>query len=237
MSKTLAVLATIPGRQRTLRRCLESLRPQVDTLRVVLNGFRMVPHEVRGLVDEWCIEEEDTRGSAAKLHWARRWDGIYFGCDDDWEYPPDYVERMTRWLSLIEEPAIVCCHGRVLKPRARTFTDVVFAAAPQQENDGRWLNYPGAAGIAWDAGRMNVPEFVPGKNLEEVHLAVWAQRNRVPIWLVPHEARWLKWLLEGSGLPTIWEEEKRAGFANRNAVIEPHSRQGNGWMLYSGTTR
>jgi hypothetical protein len=228
MANALAVLATLPGREAALARCLASLRPQVDQLRVICHDVTAPPECVTALADAWVCEP-DTQGSAAKLRWAQEWDGLYLGCDDDLEYPATYVATMRRWVRRWKGKALVTCHGRILKPRTTGFADYVEAKAPQQGTHGMWLNYPGGCALAFDT-RLNVPASVPGKNLEEAHLAVWAQVNRVPIWLVPHPKGWFTYLLQGTDLPTIWAEEKGAKFANRNAVLTPHSEQG--WMVH-----
>jgi hypothetical protein len=226
----LAVLATVPGREAALVQCLLSLRPQVTRLHVVCNGMEEPPASVRTFADDWICEPVDRAGSAAKLAWADRWTGLYLGCDDDFLYPPDYVATMQRWIRRWKGRAIVTCHGRVLKPEAVSFTDVQSAAAPQQQNRGGWINYPGGCAIAFDT-RLRVPATVPGKNLEEAHLAVWAQQHRVPIWLVPHAAGWLRYLLNDTKLPTIWDAEKGARFANRNAVLGPQGAIG--WRVHT----
>lgn len=227
----LAALATVPGRTSALAACLDSLRPQVDAIRVVCHDMTEPPPVVRSLADTW-ICERDTRGSAAKLHWARDWNGIYLGCDDDWIYPADYAETMAEWVARWESRALVVGHGRVLTPRSTGFLDASLAAAPRTMTTGQWLNYPGACALAFDTS-LGVPDRVPGKNLEEAHLAVWAQRYRVPIWLVPHAADWLTYVLD-TDTPTIWADEKSAQFANRNAVIAPWS-QSRGWTVQQPT--
>lgn len=226
---TLAVLATVKGRETALRSCLASLRPQVDELRVICHDMTSPPDAVLEFGADFVCTP-DVSGSAAKLKYADTWKGLYLGCDDDLEYPSDYVATMDRWVKRWKGRALVTCHGRVLKPRARGFLDVLAASSPQQANNGAWLNYPGGCAMAFDT-RLSVPPFVPGKNLEEAHLAVWAQRLRVPIWLVPHGAGWLRYLLEGTTLPTIWAEEKGAQFANRNAVLEEISA-GDSWRVF-----
>jgi hypothetical protein len=228
--RSLAVLATMPGREAALAVCLASLRPQVQQLRVICHDMTEPPECVERLADEWRCEP-DTRGSAAKLEWAQRWPGLYLGCDDDLEYPPDYAATMLRWVRRWKGRALVTCHGRVLRPRSTGFLDIRMAVAPRQRTGRAWLNYPGGCGLAFDT-RLAVPEHVPSKNLEEVHLAVWAQRQRVPIFLVPHSAGWLRYLLpEGHTGPTIWAEEKGARFANRDAVIRPWSAA-HEWRVY-----
>lgn len=229
--KSLAALATVPGREPYLRQALVSLRPQVERIHVVANGFTDPPAVALELADLVVCDPEDRHGSAAKLRWSREWSGLYLGCDDDFAYPADYAETMKRWVKRWRGRALVTCHGRVLRPTAKGFEDVLEAVAPRCKAEGMWLNYPGACAIAFDT-RLQVPAEVPGKNLEEVHLAEWAQRQRVPVWLVPHSADWLRYLIaDEDDVPTIWQAEKRARFANRNAVIAPRGKA-SAWRVY-----
>lgn len=227
-SGILAALATVPGREVALRETLIALRPQVDRIHVVCHDFAVPPEAVRDLADDW-ICEPDVRGSAAKLHWARSHTGLYLGCDDDFRYPADYVATMQRWVRRWKGRALVTCHGRILGPRAKGFLEAVSSWPPRGANDGAWINYPGGCAIAFDT-RLNVPDRVPGKNLEEAHLAVWAQETRTPIWLVPHAADFLEYVLP-EGLPTIWHEEKAARFANRDAILSPLGKRA-AWRIH-----
>lgn len=220
VSRSLAALATVPGREAALARCLASLRPQVERIAVVCHDLEHPPDCVREFADEW-ICEPDTRGANAKFHWASSWIGLYLACDDDWEYPPDYAATMLRWVKRWKGRALVTTHGRVFEGSPTHFRKASAGWGPRQRNDGGWINYPGAGALAFDT-RLAVPQL-PGKNVDEAELAIWAQRRRVPIWMVPHSAAWLAWLLENMQVPTIWAEEKANGFAKRNAVIATHA--------------
>lgn len=233
----LAALATIPGRP--VASTLRSLRPQVDRLAVVCHRMREPPPAVRALADEWVVDVTDLDGSIAKLRWARQWDGLYLACDDDLVYPPDYAATMARWVEHWDRRALVTCHGRVLRARATTFRDAtMWAHALRHVPLGIWLNYPGGCALAFDTA-LGVPDHFPGRNTEEAHLAVWAQARGVPIWLVPHRASWLRYLLPTAAMEpdptrphyTIWAEESAGGFANRNAVLAPQG-QGPGWTVH-----
>lgn len=215
-----AALATMPGREAVLARALASLRPQVTEIRVVCHDMTEPPECVRKYADRFVCEP-DIFGSAAKLRWARACGGLYLACDDDIEYPPDYAERMLSQVQRFKGRALVTCHGRVLVPQPSGFKDVQFAAQAFGRTRGAYLNYPGACALAFDT-RLNVPiEYT--RNCEEAGLAIWAQRHRVPIWLVPHTADWLTYLLPRDEKRTIWSEEKASGFARRNAVLAQHS--------------
>lgn len=224
-----AALATIPGREAALEMCLRSLRPQVDSLRVVCHDRTDPPGFVRELADIWVCEP-DQHGSAAKLRWAREVDGLYLGCDDDLEYPPDYAQTMLRWVRRWKGQAICVIGGRVFRGRARAYpTDGEQAGTPLGENKGQWVNYLNAAGIAFDT-RLNVPSHVPEKNQEEAYLTIWAQRYAVPVWLVPKRKGWVRWMLpqDNPGY-TIWEAEKADRYSVRcRLMAEPAER---GWTV------
>lgn len=234
--RSLAVLATIPGRESALEGALLSLRPQVEQLRVICHDRDDPPECVTRLADHWLCEP-DTRGSAAKLHWSRTWIGLYLGCDDDFKYPPDYVETMLRWVQRWKGKALVTIHGRAFPPRPKTYLEPDLRVAPLGESEGAWINFPGAAGIAWDT-RLQVPDRVtfsggiPTKNQEEAFLGLWAQQHRVPIWLVPHPSSWVQWLLpKDAPGRTIYDDEKRGGFKVRQRLLKSQIRKG-GWRLH-----
>ncbi len=231
--RSLAALATVPGREAALTRCLTSLRPQVAELRVVCHDMTEPPAIVRELADAW-ICEPDTQGSASKLRWSRDWSGLYLGCDDDFLYPENYAATMLRWVRRWRGKALVCCHGRLFPAKPESYLDHKHKAAPLWPSKGGWLNFPGAAGIAWDS-RLKVPDRVPEKNQEEAYLALWAQANRVPIWLVPKPRGWLEWLLPRDGsVRTIYSDEKSDGYSIRHRLVAEQNAKG-GWQCYKAS--
>lgn len=230
--RSLAALATVPGRETALAECLKSLRPQVEAIRVVCHDMDEPPAIVRQLADDWTCEP-DVAGSAAKIRWCREWEGLYLACDDDWRYPVNYAQQMLRWVQRWQGKALVACFGKVLNPTASRFQDASFGCSPQSGQNGRWLNYPGFCAAAWDT-RLPMPTHVPGKNLEESYYAIHCQRHRIPIWLAPHGEHWLTWLLPelAPGVPTIWESEKAAKFVNRNGPIGEYAAAGGRWQVF-----
>ena len=211
--RTLAVVVTMPGRP--LEQALASLRPQVDELTVYCNGFDSVPKSV-ALADHMFCDPDNNVGASGKFFLTRKWDGIYFACDDDLRYPPDYVQVMRDAVRRWDGQALVTCHGRVL--HAGRFEAARLTYRALDDCPERWLNYPGSCALAFDT-QLQVPDVFP-KNNEESALAVWAQQHNIPIWLLPHRADWLQSLLPDKyDGPTIWKAEKAAGFANRNAML------------------
>lgn len=229
---TLAALAAIPGRADILPSVLGSLRPQVDLLCVYLNGWDHVPECVHDLADEYVLSREN-RGAERKLNWAQSHEGIYCSCDDDFEYPPDYVETMVSAIERFGGRAIVTAHGRQYKPKASTVNDVLPKTVGmyyRRVHLGWWVNYGGTGVMAWDASRIKVPTEWPERNMLDVQLSAWAQRQRISMWLVGHEAHWLESLLpmDPKG---IYKSSQRENHARRNRLIREHGAQ-YGWRLY-----
>lgn len=232
-TRTLAVIPTIPGREAALAVALASLRPQVTELRVLCHDMTEPPECVREYATGWVCEP-DRHGSAAKLRWAREWDGLYLGCDDDLHYPDDYVRVMHGWVRRWRGRALCAIGGWRFTGHETQYPDgpgVQQLGYPIGGNRGEWVNYPIAAGLAFDT-RLMVPSIIPEKNQEEAYLALWAQRHRVPMWLVPKAKGWLRWLLprENPGY-TIWAAERADGYAIRKRLAEEPAR--NGWKLFT----
>ena len=104
-----ANLATIEARKDTLQEVVDSLRFQVDVVRVYGNDY--VP-ELQG--DNVEVYSGPDYTDNAKFFWLPISKGLYLSCDDDIIYPPDYVATILKarkkypntWLTF---------HGRKLK--------------------------------------------------------------------------------------------------------------------------
>lgn len=220
---TLAALATIPRRLGLLQQSLESLRPQVDRLCVYLNGHHEVPQCVLDMADEYVLDKKNS-GAECKLHWSERHDGIYLSVDDDFRYPPDYVNTMVAAVERWKGRALVTAHGRVYVPNPRNVHDVrpgSVGLVQKRIDNGRWINHGGSGVMAWDARRVRVPSSFPERNIVDMQLAVWAQKNRVPMWLIPHQGHWLKSsaMLDPHGL---FRSSQAEGHRRRNTLLRQH---------------
>lgn len=104
-----ANLATIKSRKYTLQGVVDSIRHQVDTVRVYGNDY--LP-EVEGDNVEVYTGKDYTDNS--KFFWLPESHGIYLSCDDDIIYPPDYVEKI-KWYMNKYPKTWITFHGRRLK--------------------------------------------------------------------------------------------------------------------------
>lgn len=228
----LAALATIPTRARFLRCVLGSLRPQVDRLFVYLNGHTEVPDAVRELADEWILDEKNG-GAEKKLHWASTFDeGHYFSADDDIVYPKDYVARMSAAIDRWDGRAIVSAHGRVYRPGA-THADAVsnIGIFHKRVEGDCWVNHCGSGVMAWDARVVRMPSEWPLRNIVDMQVALWAQREGVPMWRIGHATNWIGGLaiVDPDG---IFKTSQRDGnHRRRSELVAAHSKE-RGWSVH-----
>lgn len=217
----LAALASVARRAHLLPRVVASLRPHVDILAVYLNGYGSVPDCVKRSADLHVLDPVNG-GAEKKLHWAEQHEGIYLSCDDDFSYPEDYVPTMVRAVERWRGRAIVTAHGRVFTGRPHEFNQSVrskLGIVHYEVKEGRWVNHGGTGVMAWDASAVKVPATWPERNIADMQVSLWAQRNKVPIWLVPHKRRWLDSFatLDPNG---IFRSSQAEGHRRRNTLLQ-----------------
>ncbi len=220
-ARVLAAIASVERRAHILPKALASLRPHVDVLAVYLNGYRETPAAVAKLADI-IIRDDENRGAERKFHWATEHDGIYLTCDDDFAYPADYVPTMVAAVKRWGGKAIVTAHGREYRGDPKAFHGFVrqrLGTVFHEVKRGYWVNHPGTGVMAWDTRTVPIPSEWPERNISDMQVAVWAQRNGVPIWLIPHRRGWLESFatLDPQGIFRTSQAEKHA---RRNALLQ-----------------
>jgi hypothetical protein len=225
---TLVAVATTPERVDLLPKSLGSLRTQCDRLHVYLNGHVEVPLCVLELADTY-VRSDVNGGADRKFHWAHEHDGIYLSCDDDFIYPPDYVARMAGCVMHFQGRAFATVHGRTYPPHPKNAGDQLLGRAASLSHrvlHGRWVNHAGTGVLAWDATKIKVPLGYPVINRTDVQLSAWANREGIPIWVVPHAPGWLRPIPNGSS--SIGQESRRELHATKNALLLSHPE----WKLH-----
>ena len=225
--RTFAGIASLPGRP--LEQVVRSLRPQVDHLFVWLNGHRAVPWFVRELCDAYICRGLN-EGSSRKLSGRAvlKDAGLYFACDDDLEYPPDYVSTLLAEFERWGPDVLVTACGRTLIPEAKGWRDWVGGGRYITEvPEARWINYVGGGAFAFHTS-LELPPIDP-PNEEEAVLSVWAQQHRIPIRLVARPYDWPRRIPLAPGAFTLYEEAVKERFATRNRIIQSWSN----WAVHT----
>ena len=110
--KTTANLATWSARKDVLQKVVNSLRDQVDVVRVYANDYK--PN-----IDGAEVVTGEDLTDRGKFYFVGG-DEIYFSCDDDIIYPENYVERTLAVLNKYPN-AVITYHGRILKGKGLNY--------------------------------------------------------------------------------------------------------------------
>lgn len=193
-----ANLATIKSRRYTLQGVIDSLKNQVDTVRVYANDY--VP-EVKNA--EVYTGEDYTDNS--KFYWLPESEGIYLSCDDDLIYPPDYVETILEGMR--KYPGCwITFHGRKLLGYGLDYYrgHLVYRCLGDVAGDYE-LDVPGTGVSAFNTKdfKFDMREW-EYKRMSDIMAGQEIAKRKRKIICLSHKAGWIKHLENKS---TIYHEE------------------------------
>lgn len=217
----IASMASIPSRHEMLRDAVDSLLLQCDIVRVFLNGYPDVPSfldhpraQIRRSQD-W-----DDRGDVGKFGWIDvvEQPGYRVIADDDLLYPPNFVRGMIKVLERHENRAVAALHGILLKHPVTNYYDanvrtvIYFASKLGKE---RTVHILGTNALIYhsECVTMHCDDFM-FRNMADIFLARYAQRNRIPMICVERPRCWVRQNLQQSGFETIYEGSRNRDRSN-----------------------
>lgn len=234
--RVFASLATIPARERGLRHVVAALLPQVDGLGVYLNEYDRVPPFLDR--DEIVVarsQDSGVRGDAGKFFWSEATSGYQLVCDDDIDYPEDYVDRLVEGIERYGRRAVVGFHGCVLRDDLADYHTsrrlLHFTHALAVDSAVHVLG-TGVAGYHTSAIRVRAKDFV-APNMADIWLALLAQRQRVPLACRRRPKGWLS-EQPGFGEGSLYlRARRRAAVAGAGPSPETLAVRGRGrWELH-----
>jgi len=208
----IAGIATIDGRQESLKDTVDSLLPQVDKIHISFNDYTS---------PEWANSEPKVvshsgvdRGDAGKHFGATiEESGVYFCCDDDLIYPRDYCENLLHGLSRFPG-SIVGFHGKVMPPEWKVYHNDAQALpclGTVPEDFG--VHVVGDGCIAYDLSiGLDVQPILDGpRNMSDVNTSVQAQKQGIPLFVLRHYQGWILHTTKINMADTIWERVQKEG--------------------------
>lgn len=194
-------IASIPERKEGLINTIDSLYDQVHKIKVMLNGYKEVPKEIkRPNVKIFMLD--NSLGASAKFFRSPQEKHYHFTCDDDIIYPEDYIERMVSKIEKYKRKACISCHGLVLNdlPLASYKHWIknkhVFHFAREIKID-RKVHQLGTGCFAYhsDTVQFNHNDFFPSirKNLVDMCVMIKLQKRRIGAIVISHKKGWLKY--------------------------------------------
>lgn len=189
---------------------VRSIVPQVDTVQLVLNNVSkwdlyrhfnpwhpLVEFNMVGGKPLTIVEHNNSLRDGSRFINADRKPGYCLVCDDDIEYPPDFVERMIATYNSAPM-GFLTVMGKNLKPRPlqsyykgwaenyKTFSEV---------KELTRVDIPGCCGILWHTDRAVINEKIMHVPNSDVCVGAHAYNLGLPCYVIPHSATWLKNLM------------------------------------------
>lgn len=199
-------IATRPGRELPLKRCIKSLHGQADEIRVYFNEFQ--PYDwVADFPKVKAFTGPDLGAAAKFFSWNPKVEEWYFTCDDDLIYPPDYVKTTVE--AYHKYGGIITYHGRQLQGRGLKYygghkTFMCLGDVPHDVSV-----HVGGTGVSMFLST----EFerpvgdLKYKLMDDIYTGLMAAQQDVPITLIAHKAGWLQMSPEGQE-DGIWQQHR-----------------------------
>lgn len=206
---TTASIASHWVREASLHSAVYSLAPQVDRLNVYLNGYDSIPTFLLAPYIT-VVRSDDPHalgdiGDIGKFFWCNNLTTeFHITADDDIIYPPDYVDRLLAFRRSMRPPVVVGVHGIRLKPDSLRPSNGAHGRGYYASREV-WMatedvKSPVSAHIIGTGTMLyKVSEIGPivladtflKPNMADVWFGILAQKIRIPIVVMPHNAGWL----------------------------------------------
>jgi hypothetical protein len=209
-----AAIATLADRVKTFQRVLPVIHSQVDHVFIYLDGYSSPPDFLADF-DRVTVYRAEAIGN---LHCSSRFlclqelstPAVVVIVDDDIIYPPDYVDRLSYFLQQLDGRAIVGVHGRIFMPPHESYArHVATIHFTDQLATGRHVHELGIGTCAFVSTNFDVdPRGWGQTTMDDIIVAVEAQRRGLPRIAVSRDAGWLKPFPEPQ-LDTLWKRTLR----------------------------
>jgi hypothetical protein len=236
-----AGMATMPDRLPYLEEAVASIRPQVDCLKVYLNGFAEKPACLEPDEAVLSSEAQGDLGAGGKFYWIDGKDGLddythYLSIDDDIHYPPDYATTLVREFAARGGRAIVGLHGTTFLQPMEDFVRSRAERMPFHKPlaAARAVHMLGTATTLWSRTTIDLvyERDFSVRNTCDLQLAIAAQHQQVPMVAIPRPAQWLQeirpWDADGF---SIYRSTLQDGPA-QSALTALAKQAVQNWVLY-----
>lgn len=211
--RRVASMATMASRLATFQMVLPVIHSQVDHVFVYLDGYDTAPAFLDGF-DRITVRRAEEVGD---LHASSRFlcllelsePAFVVIVDDDLAYPPDYVERMADVLRQLGGQAIVGVHGRIFLPPHTSYVRHVNPLHYTRAlNTACHVHEVGIGTCAFLSSRLDVdPRTWDRNDMDDIIVAIEAQKRGLPRIAVPRRAGWLGGYTEGQ-TDSLWDRTK-----------------------------
>lgn len=201
-------IATMRRREANIEKVCRDLSPQADQIIVYGNDYLPMPEWVQyqGNVTWTSGPDLTDGGKFVGCLWG--WDGYVLTCDDDLNYPENYVEKTVAAIDRYDRERIVSYHGGVLRePPIRSYyadgrSDKVHCLASSRHDIAVSIVGSGVAGW-WGPTFAIKPDDCRLPCMADIWMAVQAQVQGIGMTALAHQQGWITH--QELSTPTIWD--------------------------------
>jgi hypothetical protein len=216
-----ASLCSIPSRQEQLKHVVERIMPQVDHLFVFLDKYPEIPSF---LLDSQCITvirsedyDREFRDNAKFISYNDlkcKYDNFfYITCDDDLDYPYDYVATLIDRLESFSRRAIVGVHGVMISEELTSYNDCRFIYHFQRavRPHSKLVNILGSGTLAFHSDvfqSIDIRKWA-ASGMCDIFLSIEARRSLIPMICIDRSEYWLRQQKLPKDNHTLFDEAKK----------------------------
>lgn len=185
-------MASFPKRKESMLKVVDAVSKQCDKLCIWLNEYDEVPDELGkyGNLDVRLGGADNIKDAGKFAFLDKYYDCYYLTIDDDINYPPNYVQRITRNIDRYGRKCVISYHGHLnLNGRHRYFG---FYDTLEKDHLCNSRLGTGVTGLVPSQIRL------PVLTMEQLHeidtdqsLSVWALNNGIPMICCAHRKGWM----------------------------------------------
>jgi hypothetical protein len=206
-------IASLPEREKSLEKTVNSLRLQCDKIFIALNNYDHTPHFLKN--DEF-VHLDNSLGDAGKFYGMENIEGYILTCDDDLIYPPNYTSYMISGVEKYKCPCTL--HGKTYSGDLKFNHPLAnYRCLDEVKSDGR-VDIGGTGVMCWHSDHLKVRfEDFKSKNMADLWFAKLCKEKGVKIMCLAHQKGNIIYQNQSN---TIWDEEKTKGFKAQTKLLK-----------------
>jgi hypothetical protein len=215
-------IASIPQREASLERVLDSLTNQVDNMYIALNGHEHVPDYFEKYDNIHFLPCSNVYGDAMKFWWADMVDGYYVAWDDDLVATEGTIALLLS--KCVEHGCPVSFHGKVyskypVENYRKDFSEN-YRCLGRVDGDHN-VNIIGSGCMLFDTSKVRITmDDFGSPNCADFWFSLACHRHGIPLKVIEHYKDQLQHITHSW---TIWKDKPRDGKENEiiNEILRP----------------
>lgn len=213
-----AHIASIIGREDSLRQVIAAITSQVDKTYVSLNGYQVEPDWLHTIRNVECELLDNSLGDAARyLHFGED-EGYSFFCDDDLIYSPNYCRYMIHKYNQ-HKGCLITLHGKIYgRPIISSHRGIIKNYRCLGTVKGDHEVETGGTGVMLintKDMKINIEDFLR-PNMADIWVAKFAHEQNVKIMVIEHNANIVHYLPQAT---RIWRTRSREDIVYETNIL------------------